>query len=416
MALIINPNDKFVKYKYCISEFYIIINGVSTPFPVEKVESFIIENFYEDAIFPIFKLNLMMEASRYFDIIENKDNVKFKIRIQGFHTDMNDEHKSLSRDIINDLFVVFIDDDNADYEKDRKKKAGTYNDKDQLEKSENRIELFLFQDKIVNKLRSLFNGVFYNTNVSTVMSYLLQCADAKNVLMSPFDNTKVYDNIVLPPMSIENHIRYLSNNYGFHKSGTLFFFGLEYAYIIACNGECTAYENPDEKETIIYVLDANNMNSMQSGPIIKYNDVKSYINISSKNIDISTESVSSNVITGINADIVNLQTGETSEVEISAATVGNVNKGVIFNDTSNPYMESVYESLKQSNSISINIGMRDCNIMTLTPNRSVSLIFESPSLNEKYKGKYRIASCIHTFSGNNQDFDINSVITIKKVL
>lgn len=416
MALIVNPNDKFIKYKYKITEFYIIINGVSNEFPIEKVESFIIENFYEDATFPIFKLNAMMEASRYYDIIKNKDNVKFKIRIQGFHTDMDNENRSLARDVINDLFVVFIDDDNYDYEIDRKKQAGTDKDKDKLEKGENRIELFLFQDKIVNNLRSLFNGVFNNTNLSTIVAYLLQKAGAKNVLMSPFDNDKVYDSVVLPPMNIEKQLWYLSNNYGFHKSGTLIFFGLEYGYIISCDGECTAYEDEDNKETILYILDSNNPNAMVSGPIMKYNDTKSYINISSKNINITTESVSSNVITGINADVVNVQTGSMDEVSIDAATVGDVNKGVIYNNTSNPYMADVYESIKQSNSVNINIGVQDENILSLTPNRKFSLIFESPTLNAKYKGKYRIASCIHTFSGGKDDFDINSVITIKKVL
>ena len=79
MSLIVNDLDRFVKYKYAITEFYIILNGVSQQFPIEKINGFRIENYFEDASFPIFKVNLVMEPSRYFEIIQNKDNVKFKM-------------------------------------------------------------------------------------------------------------------------------------------------------------------------------------------------------------------------------------------------------------------------------------------------------------------------------------------------
>ena len=79
--------------------------------------------------------------------------------------------------------------------------------------------------------------------------------------MSPFDNDKVFDNIVLPPQSIERQLKYLNNNYGFHEYGTLLFFGLMYSYVLNCNGRCTAYDDNDTKETIIYILDSTNTKS-----------------------------------------------------------------------------------------------------------------------------------------------------------
>ena len=414
MSLILNDLDKFIKYSYSITEFYVIINGVSSEFPLEKITGFKIENYFEDATFPIFKINLSMEPSRYYEILQNKDNVKFKLRIQSYYKTDNSESKSMVRDIINDIFVIFPDDSNADYEKERKKDGGTDKDKNDLD-SENPIELFLFQDKVVNGIRSLFNGVAHNTNLSTVVAYLLQNAGAKRILMSPFDNDKIFDNIVLPPQSIEKQIKYLSNNYGFHESGTLFFIGLMYTYVLNCNGVCTAWDDKDTKETIIYILESNNNKSMLSSTIKKYNDPKNYINALSSNIDITTGSVSSNVITGINADIVDLQSGKMDEVEIDASTVGKVNKSIIFNNTSNPYLNKTYASLKQSSGTIITIGIKDVSMMALTPNKNFSIIFESPSLNNKYKGNYRLASSIHTLSGNKDDFSINSVITLKKV-
>ena len=415
MSLIVNDLDRFVKYKYAITEFYIILNGVSQQFPIEKINGFRIENYFEDASFPIFKVNLVMEPSRYFEIIQNKDNVKFKMRIQSYYTNNDSTTKSMVRDIINDVFVIFPDDSNADYEKEQKKEAGTDKDRGNLENNQNPVELFLFQDKIVNGLRSLFNGVVHNANLCTTVAYLLQTAGAKKILMSPFDNDKVFDNIVLPPQSIERQLKYLNNNYGFHEYGTLFFFGLMYSYVLNCNGRCTAYDDNDTKETIIYILDSTNTKSILSSTIIKYNDTKNYLNVSSKNIDITTSSVTSNVLTGVDADIIDLQSGEMTEVSVNASTVGDVNKGVIFNNTSNPYLGKTYASLKQSGSTVITFGIKDVNLAALTPNKNFSVIFESPSLNSKYKGNYRIASSIYAFSGSSNDFLVDAVITLKKV-
>lgn len=416
MSLIIDERDKFVKYKYAIAEFYIIINGVSYDFPIEKVTGFKIENYYEDAIFPIFKMNTVMEASRYYEIIENKDNVKFKVRIQGYYTKNDSEIKSMSRDVVNEMFVIFTDESNGDFEKDRKKISGTQKDKGELEKNENEIELFLFPEKIVTGLRSLYNGVIHNSNLATIVMYLLQLAGAKNVLMSPFDNTTVFDNIVLPPQNIERQLRYLSNVYGFHESGTMMFFGLNKSYILNCNGQCTAYDDNDTKETIIYILDANNPNSVASGSLIKYNDERNYINVSYQDISIDTTSISSNVITGVDADIVNVQTGELTEVQIDTDTVGGKNnKGVIYNLNSNPYYDKIYASLKTANSKILTIGIQDDNVLALTPNKNVSVVFESPSFNDEYKGNYRIASTVHIFTGATDNFNIGTVVTLKKV-
>ena len=414
MSLILSDLDKFIKYKYSISEFFIIINGISTEFPIEKINSFRIENYFEDASFPIFKLNLSMEPSRYFEILQNKDNVKFKLRIQSYYQTDNSETKSMLRDIINDVFVIFPDDSNADYEKERKKESGSDKDKNELD-DDNPIELFLFQDKVVNGMRSLFNGVAHNTNLSTVVTYLLETAGAKRILMSPFDNDRVFDNIVLPPQSIEKQLKYLSNNYGFHEYGTLFFVGLMYTYVLNCNGRCTVWDDKDTKETIVYILESTNNKSMLSSTIKKYNDPKNYINALSSNIDITTGSVSSNVITGVDADIVDLQSGRMDEIKIDVSTVGTANKSVIYNNTSNPYLNKAYASLKQSSSTIITIGLRDVSMLAFTPNKNFSVIFESPSLNNKYKGNYRIASSIYTFSGSKDSFSINSVITLKKV-
>lgn len=412
---IINDQDKFLEYKYKISEFYIIINGKNIEHPIKNISSFKIENHYEKATFPIFKLTISMSKSRYYDIIKNKDNVKFKLRIQGYSTENDSTNKSLVKDLINDLFIFFPEDANDDYEKTYNNNKKSDNN-EELDDTDNIFEFFLFQDNIVNNVRSLYNCVLTNIDMCSTVTHLLSRAGAKNVLMSPFDNTDIYDQIIIPPQSIDKSLKYLNNNYGFHKSGTIIYFGLTNTYVLACNGMCTAYRKNEPKETVLYILDkSSNTKSLLSNTIKKHNDERNFINVQSDNIDIVSNSVSSNVIHGIDAEIINLDNTSNDSVKIDTVTVGNSNKAVIFNDTANKYMKDIYASLQQSNTITISIGLKDIDIMAFSLNKSFNVIFENVSLNMKYKGRYRIYSSIFIFSGNEDTFKVSAAITLKKV-
>ena len=83
MSNLITEKDTFAEYKYNVSEFYIIIGGETIDIPTERITDFKIEHYFENAVFPIFKVSMNIEPSRYYKIIKAKDKVKFKIRIQS---------------------------------------------------------------------------------------------------------------------------------------------------------------------------------------------------------------------------------------------------------------------------------------------------------------------------------------------
>lgn len=414
--VIINDTDKFVEYKYTISEFYMIINGETTSFPLERIINFKIENYFEEATFPLLKLTVMMEPSTYYKIIQNKNNIKFKLRIQSYYTSRNEpDNKSLLRDVINDLFIIFPDDNMDDYQKELKKEGNTYNDANELDKINNIIELFLFKDKIVNGLRSSINTVLKDCTLSTAVSYLLYKAGVKNTLMSPFENGKIYETLVLPPQSIEKQLKYLNNNYGFHKKGTMIYFDLSYGYIINCNGECTAWSKNEWKETVIYVLEASNTRSYLTGGIIKHDEQRYYYNANSQNITIENAIVSNNVINGTDAQIIDMQNSSTSLVKTGINVVGDTTNRILFNSSSNPFMATAYNAIQKSNSTIITMAFENIYIESFTPNKSFSIIFESPSLNEKYKGLYRLSTSIYTFNKHGEDYILTAAVSFKKV-
>lgn len=416
-SALIGDQDRFAEYKYEITEFYIITNGITDEFPVERISDFKIENHFEEADFPILKLTVLMESSRYYSMMKNKNNVKFKLRIQSYYTINGDNkgEKSLYRDVINDTFSFFPDDDNNDYEKELKDEAGTSDDRNELDALSNYIELFLFKDSFVTGLRSSYNNILNNCTMSTAVAYLLYMAGVKNVLMSPFENQKVYGSIVLPPISIVKIIRYLNNNFGFHKQGTIVYFGLFHSYILNCKAECTAYAPKEWKETVIYVFEKNNRHSALSSAILKPNEEKYYYSVQTDGIDISSKTVSSNVITGTDAITIDMKAGTTTKKSSNAKTLGKSNSAVLFNNSSNPYMEETFTAQMHANSTIVSLVLENVSIEAFNPNKVFSLIFESPTLNEKYKGTYRIASSIFSFTNNGACYVVTATVVLKKV-
>lgn len=414
-SLLFNDSDKHLRYKYSVEELYIINNGVSESFPLEKIAGFKIENHFENATFPIFRMTLMMHELKYYDMIKNKNNVKFKLRIQYYHTDMDNESPSMKRNMINDVFVFFPEESNANYDRGVKTTINEKKDTDDIKDIYNRYDIFLFKKTIVNGIRSTVNAVLNNCDLTSAMGYLLDKAGCTDILMSPFDNNKIYSNIVLPPQSIEKQIKYLNNNYGFHKDGTIIYFGLSHSYIIRCNGLCTAWEKNENKETIIYILEENNPSSAITNNIQKHNDKRSYISTSSQNMNINEMSVTTNVITGLDAEIINTSNNKNEIASIDSATVGSTNRKIIFNNGNNEYMKYIYESLQYSNGMGISLILSDIDISSLNLNKSISIIFESQQLNITYGGRYRIASSIFTLSGSYSEMSVNAAITLKKV-
>ena len=435
MASVIETNDILAEYKYAITEFFIIIEGVSEPFPTERITDFKIEHYFEEAMFPIFKLNLTMEASRYYRMLEYKDDVKFKIRIQKYYykdedgyryKENDDKSKTMLTDVINDTFIWYPEDANKDLqlslkmaEKQKKNNDDTplfdFGDNNQLDKLLNDVEIFLFKET-VSTLRSKVNLVFKNTNMQTIVATLLDMAGVNHVLMSPFDNKTNYSTVVLPPLNIDKQIMYLSNNYGFHKNGTIVYFGLFKAYILNYKGGCTAYEKNEWTETKLYILKKENTASFMSGAVIKTDQKAYHYNISPDLVDHKNTTVLTNVLDGTDVVVVNTFNGSDAvKTKSESIVIGKPNSKIIFNESGNSYMPTTIAAQQKSNSNIISISLENAVIESFNPNKHISLIFEDTRYNDLYKGNYKIATALHHFTNEGASYTCTTTLVLKKI-
>lgn len=404
---LINDNDKLVQYRYVVSEFTLIFPDESKQLPEFRVNSFKIENFFDDDVFPIFKMSVILEPSIMYKIIENKNDIKFKVRIQKYYKETDKEKKSLYSDYINDTFSIFLDDSNTEYN------YKSANDENGMDQVRDPFDLFLFKDELITNLRQTSNTIISSANMSTVITYILSKVNAKKVLMTPLDNTDVYESIVLPPQSYINQLKYLDNSYGFYKKGAVIFFGLENGYILSYTGGCTAYETNEQKNVKFFVLPDKSSRGYSSGIIHREDDDNLYIFVTTDSISIENRSITDNVTGGTDASIIDMNENSTSTSTSGSDVKGTTNKKVIFNSSSNKYLSDTFAAQSYSNSAVISVGMENVNAELLKPNKGFSFAFESTAYSQQYQGTYRLSSTVLMFEREGEDFKLTASAVFK---
>lgn len=396
---LVQSNEKLYIYRYAVDEFK-IVNGPSTyTLGPLNVVTMSIEHNYDLNVFPVFKVLLNITPDIYEYIILNWESIKFKVRIMKYAVDKLTNSESLKTEVINATFSTFMDIDSSGYakkeDKSRKSTDKTSSSQDDLPLLNNPLELFLFNDDYVSKLKGDVNFVLSNANVSTCIAYILSKLGISNVLMSPLDNTKSYSPFVMPEMDGITALTYLDQNYGLYKSGSLIYFGLDRGYILNCKAGCTAYARNEIQKTN-FLISENTGNGPSYIGTVRSNSADAEYNIALNESSVFVRSTSgiNNVLNGVDAKVVNTNTSSITSSESKAATKNGVSyHNTMISDGDNAYLASTYTTQQYFLNTIISITMDGINIDAISPNKEFSFIFEESSKNKMYKGKYRISSC-----------------------
>ena len=188
---VFDPGDKVQIWQYQASKIELILTGQQPiVIPNERLIEMSIINDYEKAIFPVFRIRLILESSRYYQIIKSKSEVKFHLSIyKNFH--YNDSTDlSLNYLWIDDLFELILDDNDEDNLRKMKKEKAKANyetiidsDVNQLEMVDNQIDFFLFKTNTIKGLKKNVNKILQNATVTDGVAYIVGNAGIKNLLM-----------------------------------------------------------------------------------------------------------------------------------------------------------------------------------------------------------------------------------------
>ena len=414
------------KYKYCIGQCVVMYNGKTETIRPENVTGIEIINDYITNTFPIFKLNLQVKRETYQNIMKNKNDVQIKLKIQKFYKldfgNKKKKKKSPKKTWLDGTFILLMDDDfhanDEDLYKKRKKTESNKKKGDAKSSGDysNSMELYLYRKEVASSMKKTINIIFKKTNLTSAIAYLLGEAGINNMIMSPLENNNEISQLFIPPLSVNKAIQYLDIMYGFYSSGSMIYYGLQYSYILNFKGGCTAFPSGDRKEVDFLVPKKSSSEGVQGGSVAKGTE-KYYIVWEYDQMTFSNDTISSDVINGTDAVVINPNDSSIETANSTAITNGASNTIMIENSTANPYLATTHAAQTSACSNIISGSVVDCDLEAFEPYRLYNFVFEDPKVVNKYNGKYMLAQCSYNFvnEGGKGEFDIQVGLTLRKM-
>lgn len=384
---LIKESDTLLYYSYIVKEFYILYENKFVEVPKERITSFACINNYIDNLFPIIKIKLTLDADTYYEIIENKDSVKFKLRIQKFYRkNTSNEIVSLYDDYLSKSFSLILDDEEVDLEKEKRNLAyQNESEKDSLFAAKNDVEFFLFDSELMKSMKKLVNVIIEDGTVLDAISYIATEIGIDNLLITRPDNLTHYDQMFIPPLKMSSALSFLDTYYGIHETGSIIYFGMDRGYLIKYQGQCTSYEPNEKKEVTIIVPKALSTSSNHICELKRKEQPENKFLITDYNtIEFRDDSISENMLNGNDVLILDAVDGNI----ITTGENDDAIERIITNKGDNPYFKSIFKAQINSNKTIINAQFRSIDLSNLTPNKRFKFIFEDTELSRKYKGDY----------------------------
>lgn len=411
-------SNRSVHYRYIINSVEIMIPKIDTiVVPVGQVVDLRIEKDFDNNVFPIIHVGLTLTPTDIYNILDNKTTVRFKLRIDKCAYNKNDESFKYKENSFSSIFGIYIDDNNAQVDKElyRKTKATQGNVTD-ITDMYTTYDFFLFKDKDLDAGKHIVNAVLTDCNMSDILAYILNDSGVDRVLMAQPDNTKKFNEILLPPVSLINSIKYIHNVYGIYKRGLLFFMDTNRTYLIDKRGNATAYERDEYTNVHIFCYKSSNENTLAGGC---YKDTKTHtyaINISRSNIDMKTTSIIEDQISTTNIVSVNPETGRKRNLTPNVPHRGDATERVVVNKYGNTFAEDEYSVRKEETESIIETVFFGVDIDILTPNKRFIFAFEDTTVQKRIGGTYRIKKVTFGFSKEGTEFSASARATFVKII
>lgn len=417
MANITPLNQRF--YRYTVESFNVLFEGDDQPvvIPPSMVNSVMIEKDFDVDYFPILAVKVMLTSDLYFRIVENKDSVKFRFRMQKYIYDPNSSTPPFKKDVFNDIFTIFLDENTPFIEKQMYERTKSMLGEGSAPQDVGGKEftLFLFKESDLTNSKKIINNVIGPVTMTGALTYCLATAGIKNILLAPLDNKRSYKDVLLPPFTLLGNLEYLENQYGFFYAGLLAFFDLDRTYMIDYSGKCKAWAKGEYKKTVFNVKYDTNPDNLSPGLFNDENQKTYYINIFPGGIVMKSPSFTADHIEGNNIYFVDPVTGAVNMHKAETYERGEGSYRVMVDKYNNVFIRTSQRLRREEMKNIIEVTMGDFDIDAITPNKEFVFTFEDKSISSTRGGNYRLSRSVFTFTKQGEAFAISASALFKKI-
>lgn len=373
---------------------------------IEKINSGMVTHLYiekdfDNLIFPIINLSVVIPDITYDRINRENETVKFRVKVNKMI--YNTAGTFLKYEcLFNDIFICFLDKTVVVKDKD------SYTTKKNVELTEtqndrsNNRQFYLFKEDVVT-CKKIHNLSVSSATLSDLVLYLYQATGINKLLMSKLDNQTSIKNLLLPTGNIVDCMRYLDELKGFYRKGLLMFFDIDTAYFIDNSSKCTAWRKNEVRVTHMHVSNQQDNDSELLGVYVDKDRKSSHIFTNTNRIQINNPNLINDQLNGNNITVVNNKHNKIDKINEKTTQVGKANKKILVAKEDNQYTIETMKYRMRENECVMNITFSGIDLDVLTPNKEFLITYEDTSLNVKYGGNYRLSKMAVTLRKDGEE-------------
>ena len=182
---------------------------------------------YDTATYPIVRLRIYSDLTTIQKICEHPNDIFVRGVLNGGIYKMNqneDSEPTLVKAVssINIMYNAYIETKNIpsstfDQYEDGKKKESDLN-----VNVKSPLELFCYNQQMIHNMKKRCNSIYKNTSIGTVLQDILHQAGIYADI-DPVTNSKKYDQILIPNMSVIQAVSFIDNFYGLYNKGGMIY-------------------------------------------------------------------------------------------------------------------------------------------------------------------------------------------------
>jgi hypothetical protein len=211
-----------------------IFNDEVTPYELTKyLQDITIHNHYDRNVFPFVTINLMLNKEVYTKIQSQAYTVLFTLEINKYDAEAAEEvefYKNMYEDLV--FKPIDVPTESLEATLDGLEPPESIAIADNIPQYPMNLDLFSKEHLALNKKQNSY--IFAETNLATVVNNLINENFNKTgikVHLNDIDNKETYEQVIIPPGSFANNLKYLQKVYGLYNNGLRFFTDFKDAYI-----------------------------------------------------------------------------------------------------------------------------------------------------------------------------------------
>lgn len=405
-------SDEWYQYEYLMTATISIPGEEDYDLNEIQMEGLYIEKDYDNDHLPVMLVDLNIPA--FLDIkIKGAEEPTLTLTVTSYMKDTQNPDMVMDKKIIiSGVFLILEPDGTPDQEYKLRQLLRDMNDSDDedvmLEDTTYKVTYILISKEMSTLARTIVNAVMTNVDLITAYAYLLSSVNAKNVLISNFDNVDVIPELLLLPIPLLNELAYLSNYYGLHKEGTQIFLDFDTLFINRMSGQCTCWKANESKNVTFFIGDVMQPDNTASGCVQTEDTI--HVNVDKDAYTVTDGKTAMDQLAGQNVMVYDESAMSTSTVDTGGdfatlqSTYGH-----------NKYLETQIAARKAENEKVVHLMLSYVDVSWMTPNKQYRIITDDSKIMDDIVGNYRLSMMNTTFIREGGHFLTITMVELKRV-